>query len=87
MKHVGTVLSEGTGSAETLNVSDLVCTLVRKDARIALTLRVVSALSADKKTQSSLSLNDISHAVMAVKILKAVDGGCNNLLWTTEFMI
>ena len=58
-----------------------------KDACIALTLRVVSALSADKKTQSSISLSDISHATVAVKILKAVDGGCNNLLRTTEFMI
>ena len=33
----------------------------------------------DKKTQSSLPLNDIIHAKVAV------NGGCNNLLWTTEF--
>ena len=44
-KHVGTVLLDGTSSADTLNVSDPICTLARKDGCIALTLGIVSALS------------------------------------------
>lgn len=58
---------------------------MRKDGCVAISLGIVNALSTDKKTKSSLPLNDIGHAQVAVKILKAVDGACNNLLWTTEF--